>query len=172
MIQGHIQVKLQVYSFIHLLYQATCIVILSSTTSVLILFQILIITVNWISSYDLSGINSSKSSDPDADGLNNETEFAYGSDPLTPDDDSYAPSYFIQNNNFIYIYRRWREAYAEEYNITYDFQITDNLNFPDWSASNITTSNSSEIDDMYNVTNSIQINSNIMYMRHRILFGD
>ena len=127
---------------------------------------------NWISSYDLSGTNSLKSSDPDADGLNNETEFAYGSDPLIPDNDSFAPSYFIQNNNFVYIYRRWREAYAEEYEITYDLQITDNLIYPDWTVTNITISNSIDFDNMYTVTNSIPIDSNHKYIRHRLLFGN
>ena len=83
-----------------------------------------------------------------------------------------APSYFIQNNNFVYIYRRWREAYAEEYEITYDLQITDNLIYPDWTVTNITISNSIDFDNMYTVTNSIPIDSTHKYIRHRLLFGN
>ena len=77
----------KVAGFIHLLYQAIWQVILASNFSVDFIPDFDHYG-NWISSYDLSGTNSLKSSDPDADGLNNETEFAYGSDPLIPDNDS------------------------------------------------------------------------------------
>ena len=101
--------------------------------------------------------------------MNNQLEFAYGGNPSLSDSELYLPQSSTTSNSFIYIYKKLDTAYAEAYGITYNLEVTENIEFPDWSTNNIITQTSDRIGSYVNVTNTIPVNTDTKFLKHTVI---
>ena len=123
----------------------------------------------WLNSYSVNNNDTSLSADPDNDGMNNQLEFAYGGNPSSSDSELYLPQSSTTSNSFIYIYKKLDTAYAEAYGITYNLEVTENIEFPNWSTNNIITQTSDRFGNYVNVTNTIPVNTDTKFLKHTVI---
>ena len=124
--------------------------------------------IAWVESYNINGNNTLKSADPDNDGMNNQLEFAYGGNPSISDSELYSPQSSTTSNSFIYIYKKLDSAYAEAYGVSYDLEVAENLEFPNWSTNNIITETSEKMGSYVNVTNTVPLDVDLKYLKHTV----
>lgn len=115
----------------------------------------------WMINYSVSG----KTNDPDGDGLDNLTEFAFGGNPADSNSVGYAPAYSIQSNQFNYEYPRRRNA-----GIEYILETSSNLTSNDWTAGGVVelpvTGNLDA--DFETVTNQVPLSDDEQFIRLNI----
>jgi arylsulfatase A-like enzyme len=98
--------------------------------------------VYWFGS--TNAVKGGASDDFDGDGLDNLTEFVFGSNPTVDDAADALPSYAVSDDLFEYIYQRRHDAAS--YNLYIAAEQTDNLVSNIWSRSGIYESGSGFID--------------------------
>ncbi|MDF7798816.1 hypothetical protein P4C99_05050 [Pontiellaceae bacterium B1224] len=120
----------------------------------------------WMAEFELNGINADLLADPDADGLDNLTEFAVGGNP-TNSNDATTHSYFTLVE-YEYIYRRRNDAAV--CGLDYYLETTTNLVAESWTTNGTAVAGISKSADGFEyVTNHISdVDISSMFIRLRL----